>query len=172
MHAIKRRELIYKLGDIETTNCLQCPNNSNEVRQGSNGPCESCPVFAQIQSIGKELNNLSNQRRIKKAPKDLTRSSYLHLRENGWKQEEICKHYHISHSAFHFFLISNDLGQQSDNGKKTRKNITMTAEEYYDMQNSGLNDKQIAGKIGVAPESIMRWKRRNGVGSYAEICNK
>ena len=164
--------MIAKLEELESSHCDSCERPRGVVKE-STYACQGCPVFAEIRAIGDELNNLSNQQRIDSAPEELTRTTYLDLRDRGWLQEEICKHYGIGHSSFRFFLISNGLAQQPDEGKKKKNVIKMTAEEYYEMQEAGLNDKEIAESIGVAPQSIMRWKRRKGVGSYAdkEICS-
>lgn len=166
----KRMSLIVKLENFESNHCNGC-ERPGEVEKESTYACKGCPVFAQIRAVGDELNNLSNQRRLNSAPKELTRTSYLQLRECGWTQEEICKRYEIGHNSFHFFLLSNELGRHTDDDKKRNK-ITMSTAEYHEMRESGMLDKEIAKAIGVTQGSINKWKKRKSIGSYAEVCSK
>lgn len=159
----KRISSVARLEKLESRHCDSC-ERPRDPGKDSTYACEGCPVFVEIRAIGEELNNLANQRRVDSAPKELTRTTYLELRDRGWLQEEICRHYDISYSSFNFFLNSNNLRGPNEEPKKERELIVkITVDEYTELKKQRMSDGDIAKKLGVHPKSIVRWKKRNGV---------
>lgn len=95
--ARKRLQLVQRQDQLAELNCKSC---THRTKNNSNGECEGCSVFKQLQEIGVKLQNISASWKERKQAMSLTVQRYKELKEQGLSDKKIKQQYGIHNTAF------------------------------------------------------------------------
>lgn len=130
----KRKALMHKQEQLITRHCEPC---ALRTKNNSNDECSSCKVLAQLQQIGDELNDLSNEKRaqIEKVErgeivKMLTVERYKQLKAAEVSDKKIMQEFGFHNTAFNTWKRENGLIAKKEDGPQgpPYKHISATEE--------------------------------------------
>lgn len=154
----KRHELLIEQTVIREKHCAGCKNNS----VGKIDNCVGCVAFARLNRIGRELLNMSQEKRDKNKEEaieqlrkfGLTKATYAKAMANEITNNEIRNILHISFETLKKWRRDNDL---------IEKYFKMDETYYRSLRRSGKTDEEIAERQGVQIETLNHWKKVNKV---------
>jgi len=150
----KRRDLMYRQGDLEEKHCKICPSQEPGTSANPEKTCGGCPIYSELRNIGNELNAISVKSRMSNLPLELTANGFKKMVESSWILEDIRKHYHLSPFEFNEFINNNRLRKSHKEAKY--KNISI--KEYTDWINSGKLETAFCVENGISRTTLLNFK--------------
>lgn len=113
----ERLTIVTKLGVIELNHCQPCDKNENAQRRDA---CTDCPIYADIQAIGKELTSgeVIKLGRPGKSTKHVTVKKYNALKSTGLTDSLIAEKFGVSVKQIAVFKRNNGLSVRKPKKKQ------------------------------------------------------
>lgn len=159
MTALKKREVILQIRDIEESNCVGCEKVKKWKKdlgnyQGSVKCMTDCAIGKQLQRLGDVLT----YGRPTKAARELTDDKYLeHRDDQGMTDVEICKMYEIGSKTL------KDRKRHWGLTKDQEKWTKLPVADYMQMREDGLSDELICMRLSWDRKTMDKFKKRHDI---------
>lgn len=154
--------IMKEITGIMETNCDGCQVAA--VIQRAHGQYQKLEYCNRLCAVGKKLQKLSKElefgAEIETAPK-LTEEYYLLLKQRGWTDKRICKHFGIGRNTL--ARRKKHWGIEPSRPKRKIDKLGKTKQDYLALKLQNFSDKEIAKIWGIGKNTLLRWKRANNI---------
>lgn len=162
----KRIQLMDRQTELTNMNCSRCTAET----------CIECPISNELQDIGRKLLELSSE--AFDPPAELTWSTYLLLKERGWEDLRMARHYGISKGKLNEFIQLNKNPllyfeeEQNMVAEQKEQGISLTVERYLELKKQKKSDSKIRKEFGLQVHDFNKFKNKHGLVKKKENISK